>query len=1220
MVCASGCVLPWASGAAATGTTFGGLIVTSGTKTLLVRLAALGMAVTVLAVTPAFADALLTTSRHAAPVNTEANDVADSDSPGCAPHATTHLPFSVSVDGQPAGQGGLGANADSQRCADLSLDRADVQIRYDGMNTEPRLDVVAAPDAALRGGHVVFSTYTNYSAHIARGEVLVFDQNDSVRQTPIATLPVAEGSARWEVSATRDSSVQYVLRVYDANGLFDETKPKVLQLADIRGGKAQKGELASAYGANSLEIHNISVSGGSVLVSGRRIAPGSTVRVMGQPVPVDSKGDFAYRQILNAGPQQVRVEIKDASGRVSQFTRSANIPTNDWFYVALADLTAGQGSGAGNRALVDPAKSGEFDGKTFVNGRLAFYLKGKVRGDMLLTASADTREQPIGNLFSNLDSKDPHYLLRNLDPNKYYPVYGDDSTITDDAPTRGKFYVRLERGNSHIMWGNFKTSINGTEFVRYDRGLYGARAHLESDGATSFGERRAQAEVFAAQPGTLGARDVFRGTGGSLYYLQRQNITSGSERVAVEVRDKDTGLVLQSKVLAPGKDYEMNALQGRVLLLNPLASVADDGFLVQSGSLGGNAQYLVVTYEYTPGLDKSEDKVAGGRGSVWLNDHVQVGLTGYDQTQPGQAQKLLGADLTLRYKPGTYVKIEGARSDGPGSGEAISIDGGFSFNTRAASGDPAWARRIEAAADLTELGADRDGRLAAYWQRKDAGFSGPGNLTLDRSGIEMGAQADVSVGGPWAIKAKLTRHEDEFATKTGGESDVTYKVDQNWSVGVGVHADTNAPVATTASPTLNQDGSRTDLAARLTYDSGRDWSTWLFGQGTVARTGTRDSNNRVGVGAKARITEKLTANGEVSGGDGGLGGKVGTEYAIDEGSTAYLSYVLDPDRTDILSRGGEGTLVSGARKRFTDSASVYGEERYRHGGGYAGLTHAFGLDFIPITDWKAGLNFETGTLTDPTAGDTKRTAVSGTIGFSREKLNFASKLEYRNDELTSTTASSERNTYLTANSLSAKVSDDWRFIGRFNGSWSDSSLGDFYDGNYVEAVTGFAYRPALDDRLNALFKFTFFYDLPSSGQIAGSGVMADYAQQSQVLSADADYDLTQWLTLGGKYAFRFGQLRDSRDASAPWFDSKAQLVIGRANFHLNKSWDVIGEARMLDSETADDKKVGGLIAVYRHINDNIMIGGGYNFTDFSDSLTDLSYNNRGVFANVVGKF
>jgi hypothetical protein len=45
-----------------------------------------------------------------------------------------------------------------------------------------------------------------------------------------------------------------------------------------------------------------------------------------------------------------------------------------------------------------------------------------------------------------------------------------------------------------------------------------------------------------------------------------------------------------------------------------------------------------------------------------------------------------------------------------------------------------------------------------------------------------------------------------------------------------------------------------------------------------------------------------------------------------------------------------------------------------------------------------------------------------------------------------------------------------------------------------------------------------------------------------------------------------------------------------------------------------------LVGVYRHLNDNFKIGAGYNFTNFSDELTSLNYNARGVFVNALGKF
>ena len=47
---------------------------------------------------------------------------------------------------------------------------------------------------------------------------------------------------------------------------------------------------------------------------------------------------------------------------------------------------------------------------------------------------------------------------------------------------------------------------------------------------------------------------------------------------------------------------------------------------------------------------------------------------------------------------------------------------------------------------------------------------------------------------------------------------------------------------------------------------------------------------------------------------------------------------------------------------------------------------------------------------------------------------------------------------------------------------------------------------------------------------------------------------------------------------------------------------------------------GALVALYRHLSDHIKLGAGFNFTDFSDDLTNLSYTHRGVFINVVAKF
>ena len=60
------------------------------------------------------------------------------------------------------------------------------------------------------------------------------------------------------------------------------------------------------------------------------------------------------------------------------------------------------------------------------------------------------------------------------------------------------------------------------------------------------------------------------------------------------------------------------------------------------------------------------------------------------------------------------------------------------------------------------------------------------------------------------------------------------------------------------------------------------------------------------------------------------------------------------------------------------------------------------------------------------------------------------------------------------------------------------------------------------------------------------------------------------------------------------------------------------EGRTLDLPDVSQRRSGALGAIYHHIGKNLKVGVGYNFTDFSDDLTDLKYNHKGVFLNLIG--
>jgi len=1139
----------------------------------------------------------------------------------CAVAEQAALPmFRISVDGEVV-SGGEGRNsADAKRCSDLALAEVDIQIRYDSGEVTPWLNAHAIPVAIAPEGTIRFATYSNYNAWIKKAEIRLFELDRTVRQKPFLVLPVAIGGvARWQTPKSVKGEYNYLLRVYAADGSFDETSSKRITIETAPS--AVGDDLLAGYGENTLELQNITVDGGAVSASGRNIRPGQRVQFMGMQVPVDGKGRFAVRQILPAGPHSVAVSVLGEDGEDKTFSRNLNIADDDWFYIGLVDLTLGRNNTSGPAKLVTADSGDQYDDKVYMDGRLAFYLKGKIKGKYLLTAAADSREQPLKDMFRNLSDKDPRYLLRRLDPDRYYPVYGDDSTAVDDAPTQGKFYVKLEKGKSHVMWGNFHTTVNDTDFIQYNRGLYGARARLISGEITEYGEKRGELEAFAADPGTLPARDEFRGTGGSLYYLQRQDVTMGSEQVRIEVRDKDSGLVLESRYLTPTHDYDLNYIQGRIMLREPLNSIADDGVLIQTGNLSGHPAYLVVTYEYTPGLSAPDDMVFGGRAQYWVNDHLRLGATGYRQKSPGIHQELVGADLILRYWPGTYMKLEAAQSDGAGSGASTSLDGGFNYNSVISPGGRANAGRVEVVVDLSELDDTVEGRSMVYWQRKERGFSAPGQVTGNNDVTQQGASLEFKVSESTRLTVKADQSDAGITRTKAAEVDLHTGINANWALAIGIRRDDREVDTATASTTLNQEGERTDVVVRVEYeptvevDDERIWSLYGYMQDTASKSGDRSDNGRIGVGGKRRINDRLSVNGEISSGDGGMGTLIGSDYNLDDRTSLYLNYQLDTDRTDTGYRGRRGMLTSGMRKRFSDSVSVYGEERWQHGDGASGLTHAYGLDLAPNEKWTFGAWTEVGDLSDPLAGDMERKAAGISVGYAKDRIKYAGNLEFRDED----GGAGERVTWLVRNTLGYQTTPDWRFLGRLNFSFSESSQGNFFDGDYVEVVSGFAYRPVDNDRLNALLKYTYFYDVPSPGQLTDEGLVADYAQRSHILSADITYDLKPWLSVGGKYGLKLGELKDQK-VGGDWYNSLAQLLVLRADLHLIHEWDVVVEGRVLDVREAEDRRAGALVAVYRHMTDSVKVGVGYNFSDFSDDLTDVSYDSKGLFLNVIGKF
>ena len=1147
----------------------------------------------------------------------------------------------ITVDGKPIDDPGR-SYSDVQRCTDVALDDARIQFRFDNLESRPRLSVaadpvsvaVSHPDDGPVESIVRFRMYNNYSSFIERAEVRIFEQQQSLRAEPLEVVAIDDaGLAEWQPAAERLEGpvreLKYVLRAYDSKGNFDETDAWPLWL--YRESSSEEGvasasaaapprELLAAYGESDLARHQIKVDGGAVRVQGSGIPADHTVWVAGRQVPVDAEGNFAAEEILPAGAHTVEVAVLDDAGNGSLYLRDLEFKRKDLFYIGMADVTLSENRANGS-AEMQQGENAPQPYDSSVDGRLAFFVNGKVSEKWRLTASADTREGPVGDLFSNFLDKSPDSLFRRIDPDYFYPTFGDDSVVEQMAPTQGKFFVKANRGENYGMWGNFVVGYMDNELAQVDRGLYGANAHYETESTTSFGERRAAVDGFAAQPGTVPSYEEFRGTGGSLYFLRHQDILIASERVRIEIRDKESTIVTGVVNLRFGVDYDIDYLQGRILLTEPLSSIAADNLLVRISGLSGDEAYLVVRYEYTPGFEELDAVAVGGQGHYWFNDHVRLGLTG-NTNDKGEADSSLGAaDLTLRMSAESWIKVQGGRSEGLVSSTLRSNDGGFEFEGQddlSFVDSDAGAYRADLSVGLGDFFAGNQGRITLYTQSIDAGYSAPGQATIKDTEF-YGGTFRMPVTRRLDLTAKGDRKVEDQGLETRAiEVNLGYQVTDRWNVSAGVRNDLREDSSPVVAPTQKQ-GERTDAVVQVAFDSGTSWRVYGFAQDTLAASDGRQDNGRVGAGGTYRLTKRFKIDGEVSGGDLGPGARIGTNFLYSERTSLYMYYSLENERTDNGLRIRRGNLVSGVKRRLSDSSSVYLEERYQYGGTMTGLTHASGLNLVARERWNLGANLEVGTLfNSQTGAETDRKAAGVRVGYGVKTIQFSSGLEYRRDDAEQLDATiTERTVWLFRNNFKYQLNPDWRVLGNLNHSFSDSSLGEFYDGGYTEAVFGYAYRPVRHDRLSALAKYTYFFNVPTTDQLGAQNTAAEFIQKSHIAAVDLSYDLTAKWSLGGKYAYRLGQV--SLDREQPeFFDNAAQLVVLRADWRFLKGWESLGELRMLDLPDLSQRRSGAMAAIYRYFGKHLKAGVGYNFTDFSDDLTDLSYDHQGAFVNLIG--
>ncbi|MBW8374876.1 MAG: TonB-dependent receptor [Stenotrophomonas sp.] len=1108
----------------------------------------------------------------------------------------------------------------------------------------PSLSVQAAATVPFENGRVIrplrFHSYNNYASFIQKLEVTLYRGTDTDLVTPLARIELPAdyvGDAEWsgelppQIKLRTGDELIYVARAYGAGGAFDETRLQRIQLvtpADFdRGlqitrenvqktlGQALDGDSAqdlqlsnSIYGQSMLRLQNIPIHGSRVRLYGRNLEPNSRVRINGQDFPVDLEQKFAAEFLEPVGEHRYDVSVESRDAPSAQRQLDVDVTGRYLFLVAIADVTVSKHSASGN---LQPLAADDRDNDSFLSeGRLAFYLKGKLRGKYLVTAQADTQDRELKYLFRDFTQADAQDVFRRLDPELYYPVYGDDSTTYRDVDTQGRLYLRVDWDQSQAVWGNYATGITGTEYGQYVRSLYGGALNWRSMEATPLGEARSQLKVFGSEAQSAPGHSEFLGTGGSLYYLRHTDVLPGSEQVVLEVRDRTTGRTETRATLQEGVDYEIDNLQGRLILTRPLAQLTRENVrsITRDMPLDGYDQLLLVDYEYVPLGFSSDDVTYGARGRQWIGDHVAIGGTWIDENRSGENYSLKGADLTLQAGRGTYLKMEQTRTDATAAPVFYSDNGGLSFIRR----NPYEGRRsgtasaVEARANLRELGwTTQDWSLGAWWRDVDAGFS----VARQDTGLpiqEYGAEFLGYLTDDFSLYGRHTR------TEQGDLALEQSQLTAEWRLGNNGQLTGELRRVREEQQLQSVDALLAAIGYRQRF--GASWEVYGTGQVTLDDDGgAYEKNDLLTLGARYLFGDRSSVGAEVSGGSRGHGAKVDGEYRMAPDHSLYGSYSYSTDRTGtdpLFDTGLQSGWTLGQRWRLSNQVNVYNESQYLKDRRQdsAGIVHTFGMDFYPAQGWNLGFTIMDGEL-DSTVGRVDRRAYSVSGGRTDAVAQWNSKLEYRRDS-----GAEQREQWVTTNRLLYKLNEDWRFALRANYADTEDRIDRLADAKLVETNMGFAWRPHDNTRWAGFGKFTYLYDVASLGQEGGNL----YDQRSQILSLEGIRQLGARWEVAGKLASRWGDYRTGRGEGA-WLDSRADFAALQLRYRLFAQWEGLAEHRWLKVHEGGVRK-GWLVGVDRRVGENFKVGVGYNFTEFSDDMTELKYDQKGFFLNMAGYY
>ncbi|MBU0653989.1 MAG: DUF11 domain-containing protein [Gammaproteobacteria bacterium] len=404
------------------------------------------------------------------------------------------------------------------------------------------------------------------------------------------------------------------------------------------------------------------------------------------------------------------------------------------------------------------------------------FMKGKIKGGLHLTFAYDSTKH-------NDDTYNYNTYLQDENDDRYAPARGDGSIRDQDARSKDKLYLKLEKGQHSVMYGDYE--LDNTEagvdldtarldLARDPRYLTGALAH--------YGDSKTEVDVFAARQENRRFVELIPGNGTSMNFrVGEGDILPNSAVVELLVRDKSNpGLIVSSTTLTRVVDYTLDDVSGD-LRFHRVIPTFDENL---------NPVLVRISYDRENSDGEQPYTVAGVRVKRAITETISVGGSYTQDDHPTDGHTLSGAYVDYQPDKDTRVSVssaqmEHANGDEGGTAQRVQASHRWSQDANTAvtfaqadkgftsSGSGIGADRREARIDHTQaLNKDTDLKLEGIHSE---------NISSETIHQAVGARVETRVG-EWRVAGGMRHIEQQAADESSSRNTALVAAKRNIKV------------------------------------------------------------------------------------------------------------------------------------------------------------------------------------------------------------------------------------------------------------------------------------------------------------------------------------------------------------------------------------------------------------------------------------------------------